>query len=116
MSDFALTIAAATIEIGVSAIVLFGSFKGSWRSKAVVIAGALTPAIAFMLYLAYGQFTAPSEGNMAIAGWVMGFLGFVVLLVAGIALSFVSRPASLPLRYLLGLAASGIVLALFSMR
>lgn len=112
MSDLQLTIAAASFELGIAAIVFLGAFVGPIRNKAVVAFGAITPAILFMAGIAYEQMTQPALGNMASAGWVTGFAAYTVLLLGGVAISFVPTPVNFFARYLLGLGAALTLLCL----
>jgi len=116
MDDSQLTIAAATLEVGVAIVVLIGVLKVKpMRQKAVVVLGAITPAIVAMIALAYWQFVDPTPGSMAGAGWVMGFAAYVVLLLGGVATSFLSRPTNPYFRYLLGLATAPVSLGLLTL-
>lgn len=105
MTDSQLTIAAAAFEIGIPvAIALLAWRVAKFRRFAVVIMGALTPAIVAMVWLSYEQFAARPPGNMAGAGWVMGFVAYVALLIGGSLLSFLPRPSNFVARYAVGLA------------
>jgi hypothetical protein len=111
MSDTQLTIAAASIEVGVAVVVLISVFVGTaTRRRTVVLLGALTPAIAVMVATAYLQFLDPTPGSMAGAGWVMGFGAYALLFIGGVVMSLVPRPANLYARYLLGLVSVPISL------
>ena len=109
MTDLYLTIAAAVFEVGTAAAVLCAIVMGRMRPQAVVILGTITPAIVFMARIAYEQCTRPAIGNMASAGWVMGSIAYMLLLFAGIAISFVPRPSNLYARYLLGLGLTPVL-------
>ncbi|QNA87400.1 hypothetical protein G4G28_00975 [Massilia sp. Dwa41.01b] len=112
MSDSQFTVAAALFEVGTTAMILLCVIAGYMRHKAVVVLGALTPAILVLAYLAYPQLTEPAPGNMASASWVMGFGAYVAILIGGIVLSFIPRPAHLPSRYLLGFALAPVLFGL----
>lgn len=116
MSDLHLTILAAAIEIGLVVLVLFSVFAGKpARRKTIVVLGALTPAICVMASLVYMQFVVSTPGNMAVAGWVMGFAAYAATLVGGILVSFIPRPVNLYGRYFLGLASAPISFGLLSL-
>lgn len=113
MSDLQLTILAATIEVGLAALVLISVLMGRpARRRTVVVLGALTPAIFAMAATAYMQFIDPTPGSMAVSGWVMGFDAYAVTFVGGVLVSLIPRPANLYGRYLLGLASVPISLGL----
>jgi len=105
MSDLQLTIAAATVEIGLAVLVVIAAFfLRPIRHRTVVVLGALTPAIVVMVLLVYWQFINPTPGSMAAAGWVMGFAVYVAVFIGGVLVSLIPRPTNLFGRYLLGLA------------
>ena len=107
MSDIQLTIAAATVEIGLAVLVLLVVFfVKPFRRRAIVVLGAITPAIAVMIQVAYSQFIDPTSGSMVAAGWVMGFAAYAVIFVGGAIMSLIPRPTNLYGRYLLGLASA----------
>ena len=109
MTDLQLTIIAATVEVGLAVlVVLTVIFAKSMRSRAVVVLGAITPAIATMGVLVYWQFIDPTPGSMAGAGWIMGFAAYALLLLGGLAVSLIPRPVNLYGRYALGLATAPV--------
>ena len=115
MPDLQLTFLAATAEVGLAALVVLAVVFGkSVRNRAVVILGAITPAIIAMGAVVYWQFINPTPGSMAGAEWIMGFAAYAFLWLGGLAVSFVPRPSNLYGRYALGLATAPVSFALLS--
>lgn len=113
MSDLQLTIAAATLEVGIAVLALLAVVVGKpGRRRTVVVFGALTPAIVAMVWMGCAQFINPPPGSMAGAGWLMGLAAYLLVLVGGLFTSFLPRPASLAGRYLLGLGSTPVSLGL----
>jgi hypothetical protein len=113
MSDLQLTIAAATVEVGLAVLVVLAVFiVKPARRRTVVVLGALTLPSAVMALLAYAQFIDPTPGSMAGAGWVMGFAAYAFIFVGGVFISFSPLPMNLYGRYLLGLVSAPVSVGL----
>jgi hypothetical protein len=107
VSDEVLTIGAVTIELGVPLLagLLFWRLP-MLRPNLVVVLGALTPALLFYAAMSIAYVANPDDTSNRFAffaGWGMTFFAYLVILVAGVALSFAPWPRHLFGRFAVGL-------------
>jgi hypothetical protein len=112
VSEFPTNIGAASIELGfpLAVAVLFWRAP-KLRSKLVVLLGALTPPLIVYLSIGIGYLlnSADRGARWAFdAAWEMSVFPYMAIIGAGLALSCLSRPRRMPLRYALGLIGAPI--------
>ena len=127
MTDSEQTFAATVVEFGVPLVTAI-AFRGipEYRSRLVVFLGAVTPALC--LYVLFGAsfyfhiyFHTPMPDDNP--HWDAPFLvarqfsliPYLVLLAVAGALSYLRRPVGLRRRYLVGLSAGPLTLALLAL-
>lgn len=108
MSDSSLTIAAASLEVGVpmGLVVAYG-FLPTWRKRLISIIGGITPItvtyLAFFFVLPLLPQNSEQDNSWAFhAVWVMSFGAFALSLLIGLCLAFLRKPQALAPRYFLG--------------
>lgn len=113
-----LTGLAAGFEFGLPAILVVIAIKRvSARPFIAPILGALTPFCLGMAYAMFEYYTLePGESGMHMAGFVMGFMPYLLCLSIGIVGAFlIPRGVNMVLKYLAGVVfASGFTLLLMS--
>lgn len=106
MDDATLTILAGIFEFGLFTTLIIISIQlRSTRHLLIPVLGAATPFCLFMLYgLVHHYFLNQSENNMYMAGFVMGFIPYILCSVAGLLLGLVTPREVGPIgRYFTGL-------------
>ena len=109
MSDHTLSVAAASIELGVPLLLLVSCvFAPSARLRSVIVLGATSPLLAAYGYVLVGYYVVQNEqlGWAVGAMWIMSFVPFVACAFLGAAMSFTKRPTNPSARYLVGASAS----------
>ena len=109
-SELQLTLAAAAFEVAVPVAALgVALYVSSLRKHALVVLGALTPAIVLLKWISISHALNPSDSSSTWAFravWVMGFFAYVALLLGGTLLSFLPRPRNAHARFFLGCASA----------
>lgn len=108
LSDGMLAASAGLVEFGLLAALIW-SVRSSerWRSKAIVVLGALTPL--FLLYAVACLYSIFVSGVDQIglvylwAAFAVGFLFYAATALLGLAAAFISRPVGLWARFALGM-------------
>ena len=116
MSEGVMTVGAATIELGIPLLAIIALVRvPRLRRFAVVLLGAVTPAVVFYGLVVVTYLINPSSQSNIFsfyAAWVMTFLAYVTLLVIGGALAFLPKPSNLYARFFVGFAATPLTLLL----
>ena len=87
-----------------------------WRKQAVVVLGAISPLLVFYASVAAAYVLHPKQNVFAFyAMGVMTFFAYVVMLVVGLALAFLSRPANLYARFAIGFASVPLTYVIFKL-
>ncbi len=91
MDDTVLTVLAGSFEFGLLlALIFIGTRFRARRSLVTPAIGAATPFALFMLYgLVEHLFLSPPESNMYMAGFVVGFVPYILCIVFGLLLGLV---------------------------
>jgi hypothetical protein len=112
VSEFPTSIGAASIELGFPLAVAVLIWRApKLRSKLVVLLGALTPPLLVYLSIGIGYLlnSADRSARWAFdAAWEMSVFPYIAIIGAGLALSCISQPRRMPLRYALGLIGAPI--------
>jgi hypothetical protein len=106
LSDGELTAAAMLFELGIPLLCVVAIWRmPRFRKKAVVILGAVTPALILYAWIVVGYVSGEKDSLFAIlAAWVMTFFAYAVLVVVGVAASFLPKPDNLYARFAIGFA------------
>jgi len=107
LSEKTLSLGAGSLELGLPLVIAFMFWRiPQWRTKLIVMLGALTPAILIYASLLAAHFSETDNlgGRWAFyAVWEMSFVPYLAALSAGLAISFSSQPRSSVARYAIGI-------------
>ncbi|EIL96478.1 hypothetical protein RHOFW104T7_00260 [Rhodanobacter thiooxydans] len=119
ISETYLTLGAVTFELGVPlAAIVVVAFVPRIRKFAVVLLGAVTPLLLAYAFIAASYFSAPAEPSGRFpfsAVWVMSFVVYLALVLAGTALALIPKPSNLYGRYFIGFLSAPICYALLNL-
>jgi hypothetical protein len=109
MNDSALTIAAASFEIGLPVVVAATMIRRpSVRGRLAVLLGATVPFVLVYACISLAYFLNPADrGNRFafLAGWEMSFVAYLGAVLVGTGLSLVRVPQNPYFRFFIGCAA-----------
>jgi hypothetical protein len=115
LTENELTAAAMLFELGIPLLCAWAIWRTPRvRKKAVVILGAVTPALIVYAWIVVAYLCSVKDSLFGIlAVWVMTFFAYVALVIAGVLASFLSKPDHLYARFAMGLATLPVAYLLF---
>jgi hypothetical protein len=118
-NEIYLSVAAAAFELGVPVAAIFVLLRSPrYRQFAAVALGAVTPLSVFfcIMFVSYAINPSSEDNNFSFhAMWVIFFIVYIAILLVGLALSFIPRPANSYVRFFIGCALAPVAYALLSL-
>jgi uncharacterized membrane protein YhdT len=104
--EMELTAAAMLIELGIPLLCIVAIRRmPRFRKKAIVLLGAVTPALIVYAWIVIGYLCGAKDGLFGIlAIWIMSCFAYAVLVIVGVAASFLPKPENLYARFAMGFA------------
>lgn len=116
MTDITLTIGALALELGIPVgLLIFMALRPRVRPRAIVILGALFPALCLYGAIAISYLISRGKSDMFAfyAMWVMTFAPYLAVALGGLALSFLRRPTNHWARFGLGVLTTPVAYMAF---